>query len=116
MIWELQITSEAERCIEEQVQWYEADRKHGGPELACRWVERLERLLDHLCQHPERHGFAPENGRWMAHLAIRQIRFKPWTSPSAWRVLYVIMEDSGQVVVLQIRHERRPLLFEGEDT
>jgi hypothetical protein len=28
-------------------------------------------------RHPERHGFAPESGRWMPGIAIRQARFKP---------------------------------------
>jgi len=109
----LRLSSEAERCIEDQLQWYEADEKYGGVELADRWLELLEAALDTLSQHPERHGYAPENGRWMPEISIRQMRFKPWKTPSAWRVLDVIDEKARLVTVLQVRHEKRPLLTEG---
>jgi hypothetical protein len=41
---------------------------------------------------------------------IRQLRFKPWKGPSAWRILYAINATARRVTVLQIRHEQRPLL------
>ena len=107
---ELRISSEAERCIEDQLQWYEADESNGGAERADRWIDLLEVALEALVKHPERHGFAPENGRWMSGIPIRQMRFKPWKTASVWRVLYVIDEKAGLVTVLQIRHEKRPLL------
>lgn len=47
-----------------------------------------------------------------ATISIRQIRFKPWKAPSAWRILYVIDDSARLVTVLQIRHEKRPLLPE----
>jgi plasmid stabilization system protein ParE len=109
----LRLSSEAERCIEEQLLWHEADDANGGIELADRWMEMLEAALERLRKHPERHGFAPENGRWRADISIRQMRFKPWKTPSSWRILYVMDEKASQVTVLQIRHERRPLL--GDD-
>lgn len=109
MSYELRLSAEAERCIEEQLQWYEAD---DAPELADRWLDLLEAELGKLVRHPERHGFAPENGRWMPGIVIRQKRFKPWKKPSAWRILYATDEAAGQVTVLQIRHEKRPLLGE----
>lgn len=112
--FELLLSSEAERCIEEQLLWYEADDAHGGIELADRWMDKLEAALERLREHPERHGFAPENGRWRTDVAIRQIRFKPWRTPSSWRILYVMDEKIRKVTVLQIRHEKRPLL--GDDT
>lgn len=112
--YELRLSSEAERCIEDQIQWYEADEMNGGVELADRWMDLLEVALNALSQHPKRHGFAPENGRWMSGVSIRQIRFKPWKTPSTWRILYVIDENSRQVIVLQVRHENRPLLGDGE--
>jgi hypothetical protein len=46
----------------------------------------------------------------MPDVAIRQLRFKPWKGPSAWRILYVIDAPVRRVTVLQIRHEKRPLL------
>lgn len=111
--YELRLSSEAERCIEDQFQWYEADETNGGTELADRWMDLMETALDTLSQHSERHGFAPEDGRWMPGISIRQMRFKPWKTPSAWRVLYVMDENARQVTVLQIRHEKRPLLGDG---
>lgn len=110
MSHELLISEEAERCIEDQLRWYEADEANGGVELADRWMDLLEAALEALARHPERHGYAPENGRWMAEIAVRQVRFKPWKTSSAWRILYVIDEPAKKVTVLQIRHERRPLL------
>ena len=110
MNYELRLSTEAERCIEEQLLWYEAAETHGGVEIADRWLDLLESALDTLSQHPERHGFAPENGRSMPEICIRQMRFKPWKTPSAWRVLYVIDEKAKRVTVLQVRHEKRPQL------
>lgn len=68
---ELRISTEAERCIEEQLQWYEVDEANGGAELADRWLDLLTAALEALGRHPERNGFAPENGRWMPEVAIR---------------------------------------------
>lgn len=110
MNYELLLSSEAERCIEDQLLWYEADEARGGADLADRWMDLLETALDTLRQHPERCGFAPENGRWMPGISIRQMRFKPWKTPSAWRILFVIDEGAARVTVLQVRHEKRPLL------
>ena len=112
--YELRISEEAEHCIEEQLQWYEAAETDGGGEHADRWMNLLEAALEGLGQQPERHGFAPENGRWRSEISIRQMRFKPWKTPSAWRVLYVIDDKAKQVTVLQVRHEKRPLLFSPE--
>ena len=110
MNWELRISSEAERCIEEQMLWYEADERHGGADLADRWLKKLEAALQKLGDHPERHGFAPENGQWHPEVVIRQLRFKPWKSKPGWRVLYVMDDEKHRVIVLQVRHERRPWL------
>lgn len=111
--YELRLSSEAERCIEDQLLWYEADETNGGAELADRWLDLLEAALDALSRHPERHGFAPENGRWMPGISIHPMRFKPWKTPSVWRVLFVIEEKTSLVTVLQVRHENRPLLGDG---
>jgi plasmid stabilization system protein ParE len=107
---ESRIAPEAERCIEDQMLWYESSGENGGAELADQWLESLETALGELAKHPERHGFAPENGRWMPGIAIRQMRFRPWKTPSAWRILYVIDAGAKRVTVLQVRHEKRPLL------
>ena len=114
MNWELRISSEAEACINEQQQWYESDEKRGGTVLADRWLELIEVAMTELCKHPERHGFAPENGRWRPELNIRQMRFKPWKTRSSWRVLYVLDEKNGIITILQVRHEHRRWLFEGD--
>ncbi len=114
MSFELKLSGEASACIVEQMKWFEADESHGGPVLADRWLDRLEASMHKLADNPTRHGFAPENGRWMPHLKLRQMRFRPWKSKSAWRILYVIDETSSIVTVIQIRHSRRPFLFEQE--
>lgn len=108
MSWELRISSEAERCIEEQMQWYEEDERHGGADLANRWLDTLENTLAKLTKNPRRYGFAPENGRWHSELRIRQFKFLPWKSKPGWRVLFVLEEDTHELTVLQVRHERRP--------
>ena len=110
MDYELLLSSEAERCIEDQLLWYEVAETGGGAKLADRWMDLLETALDTLKQHPERHKYAPENGRWLPGISIRQMRFKPWKTPLAWRIFFVIDEGAGQVTVLQTRHEKRPLL------
>ena len=110
MNYGLLLSAEAEQCIEDQLLWYESDEGNGGAILADRWLDRLERCLQTLCQNPERYGFAPENGRWLPRIVIRQMRFKPWKASSAWRVLFVIDEKAACVTVLQIRHEKRPHL------
>jgi len=115
MNWTLLLSSEAENCIEEQLQWYEENDPHEGAERGATWLDKLEAALEQLRQHPERHGFAPENGRWLPHLAIRQLRFRPWKSKPAWRVLYVLNEKRSSLTVLQIRHEKRPLFTEASD-
>ena len=42
---ELRISPEAERCIEDQLQWYEADEANGGTDFAERWLDLLEKAL-----------------------------------------------------------------------
>ena len=110
MNYQLRLSSEADPCIKDQLRWYEAEETNGVGELAEQWLDLLETALDGLSQHPEQHGVAPENGRWMPGISVRQLRFKPWKTPSTWRILYVIDEDAKQVTVLQVRHEKRPLL------
>jgi plasmid stabilization system protein ParE len=114
MSYELTLSDEAQRTIEDQVQWYEADEKHGDAELADRWLNRLESALNRLATSPHRHGFAPENGRWHPELEIRQMQFRPWKSGVGWQVLFVIDEKQRHVTVLQVRHERRRWLFDKE--
>jgi hypothetical protein len=114
MDFELLLSSEVERCIEEHLLWYEEDPAHGGIEMADRWMDKLELVLEGIRKHPERNGLAPENGRWRPDVILRQMRFKPWKTPSSWRILYVMDEKNRQVTVLQIRHERRPLLGDME--
>ncbi len=112
MSYPLTLSDEAQRTIEEQMQWYEADEKHGGAELADRWLTRLEAALKKLAASPHRHGLAPENGRWHPELEIRQIQFRPWKSGVGWRVLFVLDLKQSVITVLQVRHERRRWMFE----
>lgn len=108
----LHLSPEAETCIDEQLQWFEADEQHGGFALADRRLSALEQSLASLLKNPTKCGFAPENGRWNPNLLLRQFRFKPWKADKAWRVLYILEESERKLVVIQIRHERRKWLFE----
>ena len=107
---ELRLSSEAERGIEDPLQGDEADETNGGVELTDRWLDLLEAALASLSQHPERHGFAPENGRWMPGISIHQMRLKPGKKPPAWRVLFGNDDETRLVTVLLILPEKRPLL------
>mgnify|MGYP001300161423 CR=1 FL=1 len=110
MTHSLRLSSEATQSINEQMIWYESNENNGGPDFADRWLELLEAALISLTRNPLHHGFAPENGRWFPEISIRQLRFKPWKTPSSWRILYTIDEPNKAVTVLQIRHEKRPLI------
>ena len=113
MNWELRLSTEAQKTIDEQLAWYEADEKHGGTELADRWLAALEdALTTKLTDRPHRHGLAPENGRWHPEVEIRQMQFRPWKSGIGWRVLFVLDDKTHTITVLQVRHERRRWLFE----
>lgn len=105
----------ADDCITAQVEWYRADEKRGGDELAGRWFDELHIALATLGRHPTSHGLAPENGRWMPQHQIRQMLFRPWKSGVGWRVLFTLNEAEKLVTILQIRHEHRRWLFESED-
>ena len=109
MSYEVQVSDLARKGIEAQLDWYsqETSEEHGDA-----WLEKLEMALTKLEKHPEQHDFAPENGRWRPELELRQLNFQPWKKKSVWRVLFVIEEASKVVSVIQIRHSRRPLLFE----
>jgi hypothetical protein len=67
----------AKAAVEAQLAWYESDDRLGGAELGDKWIERLERALSKLADAPHRHGMAPENGRWNAHIELRQMLFRP---------------------------------------
>jgi plasmid stabilization system protein ParE len=110
--WEL--SDEAKAAVERQVAWYESDERHGGDELAERWVTALEPELEKLAAEPRRYGMAPENGRWNPIVEIRQMLFRPWKSGVGWRILYTIDEAKRLVTILQIHHEHRRWLFENE--
>ncbi len=115
MTFALFLSDEAQRTIENQMQWFEAEEKRGGADLPDRWLTRLETALTRIAAAPHRHGLAPEHGRWHPELEVRQMQFRPWKSGIGWRVLFVIHEEQGIVTVLQVRHERRRWLFEAGD-
>jgi plasmid stabilization system protein ParE len=110
----LTLTSEAEQSIEDQLLWYEEDDFRGGNQLADRWLAKLKAALREIADAPWQFGFAPENGRWSTHLELRQFRFEPWKTRSAWRILYIFDEGEKTVSVIQIRHAHRPFLHEEE--
>jgi len=108
-------TSSADECVASQVNWYHEDEQRGGEALALRWFDLQHVALAKLGNKPTRHGFAPENGKWMSKYEIRQMLFRSWKSGVGWRVLYTIDEGKKLVTIHQIRHEHRRWLFEAAD-
>ena len=112
MKYQVVLSREGRTTIEEQVEWYGSDERHGGEVLASRWLDKLHPALASLSEMPAKHGLAPENKRWHPELEVRQMRFRPWKSGVGWRVLFAIDEATRIVTILQIRHEHRPWVFE----
>lgn len=79
-----------------------------GELLSEKWANEFDNVLESLTSHPERNGFAPENGLIFRGVEIRQKRFRPWKGKPGWRVLYLVDEIEAIVTILQIRHERQP--------
>lgn len=102
------IPSKAEQSIDEQIDCLFLSPLGDGKRLSEHWVEEFEKVLEALMTHPERNGFAPENGRLSAAAEVRQKRFRPWKGKPGWRLLYKIDETAATVTILQVRHERRP--------
>lgn len=114
MSFELRILQEAERSIDEQLDWYKTQLEE-GTEFGNRWFHKLLEALNTLREGPERFGFAPENGRWKPDLELRQMKFRPWKTGSTWRVLFIVEEQRKIVTVVQIRHASRKRLYELDD-
>lgn len=113
MSYSLALATEAKQSIRQQRQWYRNELEGGG-ELAARWTRELDQALDNLCEQPERHGLAAENGKWHPGVVLRRMLFRPWNSGVGWRVLFTVDELKRVVTVLQVRHEHRPPLEESE--
>jgi plasmid stabilization system protein ParE len=103
------LDDEALISIEAQLIWLE---ETVGDDLADFWMEALRNSLDQLTAHPNRNGFAPENGRWFPDVEIRQKRLRPWKPKPGWRVLFMVNDREAIVTILQIRHERQPWMGE----
>ena len=115
MNYRVRLASSGDASITAQVEWYRSEERHGGEELAERWFSKLHVALATLATAPMRHGFAPENKKWLPEFEIRQMHFRPWKSGVGWRVLYTIDEDAQFVTVLQVRHEHRRRMFEATE-
>ena len=76
MSYSLALSSEAKLSIRQQRDWYRAELDDGA-ELAARWTHELDRALDQLRKHPERHSLAAENGRWHPEVMIRRMTVPP---------------------------------------
>ncbi|MBE2282042.1 MAG: type II toxin-antitoxin system RelE/ParE family toxin [Prosthecobacter sp.] len=114
MRYSLALSAEARLSIRQQRDWYHTELEDGD-ELAVRWTRELDKALEKLREHPERYGLAAENGRWHPEVVIRRMLFRPWKSGVGWRVLFTVDEAHQVVTVLQVRHEHRLLLEEGEE-
>ena len=89
------VTDEAQRGIDEAVDWY-AERSN---DIAVRWLEALERAIETLESDPQRLPSARE----AEHLGSdsRQINFGVGRK-STHRMVFVIRDD--QVVIHAVRH------------
>jgi len=77
-------------------------RTEGGPQVAERWIDLIERDLSGLSEYPERHPLAPEDCE-VRGPEIRQLVL------GNYRILFVVRETA--VFVLHVRHaSRRPAL------
>jgi plasmid stabilization system protein ParE len=102
------IPAKAERSIDEQIDWLFANPGGDGKRLSERWADEFDKVIESLKAHPNRNGFAPENGRLFPDLEIRQKRFRLWEGKPGWRVLHIVDDREAVVTILQIRHERQP--------
>ncbi|MCX6838071.1 MAG: type II toxin-antitoxin system RelE/ParE family toxin [Verrucomicrobia bacterium] len=114
MSYSLTLATEAKLSIRQQRQWYRTELEDGDV-LAKRWTRELDQALEKLCEHPERHSLAAENGRWHPEVVLRRMLFRPWKSGMGWRVLFTVDEQEQVVTVLQVRHEHRPPLKESAE-
>jgi len=104
----IEIPPKAERSIDEQIDWLFSNPRGDGERLSEKWSDEFDKVIESLTSHPERNGFAPENGKIFPGVEIRQKRFRPWKGKPGWRVLYMVDELEAIVTILQIRHERQP--------
>jgi plasmid stabilization system protein ParE len=102
------ILSKAEQSIDEQIDWLYLSPWGDGKRLSEHWAGEFDKVLEALVTHPERNGFAPENGMLSPAAEVRQKRFRPWKGKPGWRVLFTTNETAATVTILQIRHERQP--------
>lgn len=103
------LSEEALQSIEEQAIWLE---ENAGDEVADHWQDCLRKCLRQIAEYPLRNGFAPENERSLFGVEIRQRRLRPWKGKPGWRVLFLADVTLGKVIILQVRHERRPWVEE----
>jgi plasmid stabilization system protein ParE len=116
MSYQYSLNDDAEVEVLRQSAWYLSEIPEGGYDMACRWNSGLQTALEKLAKAPHRFGFAPENGEWLPEHEIRQMLLRPWKSGVGWLVLFTIDEEQKLVTVLQVRHEHRRWMFEGDAT
>ena len=81
-----------------------------APRAADDWLERAERAVDSLNQHPERCPLAPENRSFGK--PIRQLLFGAGNR-GTYRILFIVADQL--VYVLHVRHGSRLPLAPSDD-
>ncbi len=95
----VRVTRKASSNLGEIAEWLATE---GGPQVAERWLDSIERELSGLAEYPARHPLAPEDEE-VRGPEIRQLVI------GNYRVLFVVREPA--VFVLHVRHaSRRPAL------
>lgn len=92
MTFRVELTERATRDLQHIFNRIQAD----SSKQAQAWLNRLERAILTLEQHPARHSTIPEDAK-LRHLLHGR-------KPHVYRVIYAIDESSNTVTVLHIRH------------
>jgi plasmid stabilization system protein ParE len=98
----VRVTRKAASNLGEIAEWLAAE---GGPEVALRWLDSIERELSDLSAYPARHPLAPED-REVRGPEIRQL------ISGNYRVLFLVRDAA--VFVLHVRHASRRAATLGE--
>lgn len=98
MTFRVEISAEAERDVENVLQWL---HEQGSGRLGIDWFLGLEDAISSLSRMPARCPIAPESARYPYE--VRELQYGK--RPHVYRILFSVVGDTVQVK--HIRHARR---------